>query len=131
MERPSQRLCRLLEPLRQHLVTISKMKAPDGNPEMGGVHMGASAAWLNGTGPLTGQANYTVIRSKKSIDQYIADKVAEDTSLRSLQEAEDRLGLPMLSAAAATTRCLLRNLHLDPAIPGFGSYLAQPEGAVR
>jgi hypothetical protein len=74
-----------LEPHREHLVTISKMKAPDGNPDMGGVHMGASAAWLNGTGPLTAQADYTVIRSKKSIDQYIADKVAEDTPLRSLQ----------------------------------------------
>ena len=33
-----------LEPFRSHLVTISGMKAPDGNPEMGGVHMGASAA---------------------------------------------------------------------------------------
>ena len=59
-----------LEPYRDYLVTISKMKAPDGNPENGGVHMGASAAWLNGTGPLTKQAKYTVIRSKKTIDQY-------------------------------------------------------------
>jgi Protein of unknown function (DUF1552) len=81
-----------LEPHRSHLVTISKMKAPDGNPEMGGVHMGASAAWLNGTGPLTGQREYTVIRSKKSIDQYIADKVAEDTPLRSLQVGTEDMG---------------------------------------
>jgi Protein of unknown function (DUF1552) len=81
-----------LEPHRQYLVTISKMKAPDGNPEMGGVHMGASAAWLNGVGPVTGQAAYTVIRSKKSIDQYIADKVAEDTPLRSLQVGTEDMG---------------------------------------
>jgi hypothetical protein len=81
-----------LEGLREHLVTISKMKAPDGNPEMGGVHMGASAAWLNGTGPLTEQANYTVIRSKKSIDQYIADKVAEDTPLHSMQVGTEDMG---------------------------------------
>jgi len=81
-----------LEAHRDHLLTISKMKAPDGNPEMGGVHMGASAAWLNGTGPLTEQANYTVIRSKKSIDQYIADKVAEDTPLRSLQVGTEDMG---------------------------------------
>ena len=81
-----------LEPHRDYLVTLSKMKAPDGNPEMGGVHMGASAAWLNGTGPLTGQAEYTVIRSKKSIDQYIADKVAEDTPLRSLQVGTEDMG---------------------------------------
>ena len=81
-----------LEPHRQHLVTISKMKAPDGNPDMGGVHMGASAAWLNGVGPLTGQADYTVVRSKKSIDQFIADKVAEDTPLRSLQVGTEDMG---------------------------------------
>src|SRR5678816_1820169 len=59
-----------LEPYRSHLVTISKMKAPDGNPDMGGVHMGASAAWLNGWGPVTEQAKF-VVQSKKSIDQYI------------------------------------------------------------
>src|SRR5262245_1667164 len=81
-----------LEPYRSHLVTISKMKAPDGNPDMGGVHMGASAAWLNGTGPLTKQADYTVIRSKKTIDQYIADAVAEDTPLRSLQVGTEDMG---------------------------------------
>lgn len=81
-----------LEPYRQHLITISKMKAPDGNPENGGVHMGASAAWLNGVGPLTKQAEYTVIRSKKTIDQFIADKVAEDTPLRSLQVGTEDMG---------------------------------------
>jgi hypothetical protein len=81
-----------LEPFRSHLVTISKMKAPDGNPENGGVHMGASAAWLNGVGPLTKQAEYTVIRSKKTIDQFIADKIAEDTPLRSLQVGTEDMG---------------------------------------
>lgn len=81
-----------LEPYRNYLVTVSKMKAPDGNPENGGVHMGASAAWLNGIGPLTQQANYTVIRSKKTIDQFIADKVAEDTPLRSLQVGTEDMG---------------------------------------
>src|SRR5574341_796908 len=81
-----------LEAYRSHLVTISGMKAPDGNPDMGGVHMGASAAWLNGTGPDTTQANYTVVRSKKSIDQFIADKVAEDTPLQSLQVGTEDMG---------------------------------------
>ena len=81
-----------LEPYRSHLVTISKMKAPDGNPDMGGVHMGASAAWLNGAGPLTKQADYTVIRSKKTIDQFIADAVAEDTPMRSLQVGTEDMG---------------------------------------
>src|SRR5947207_8106081 len=39
-----------LEPYRDYLVTVSKMKAPDGNPENGGVHMGSSAGWLDGGG---------------------------------------------------------------------------------
>jgi hypothetical protein len=81
-----------LEPFRSHLVTISGMKAPDGNPDMGGVHMGASAAWLNGTGPVNDQARYTVIQSKKTIDQYIADAIADDTPLRSLQVGTEDMG---------------------------------------
>ena len=81
-----------LEPWRSHLVTISGMKAPDGNPEMGGVHMGASAAWLNGYGPDSGQATYTVIKSRKSIDQYIADAIAGDTPLRSLELGTEDMG---------------------------------------
>ena len=67
----------------------------------------------------------------RGADAVVLSSCVQMPSLRSLRAAEERVGLPMLSAAAATTRCLLRNLHLDPAIPGFGSYLAQPEGALR
>lgn len=81
-----------LEPYRNYLTTISKMKAPDGNPEQGGVHMGASAAWLNGIGPVGKQANYSVLESRKTIDQYIADKIAEDTPLHSLQLGTEDMG---------------------------------------
>jgi hypothetical protein len=80
-----------LEPYRSHLVTVSGLKAPEGNPDMGGVHMGASAAWLNGTGPVTVMAKF-VVQSKKSIDQYIADAVAEDTPLRSLEVGTEDMG---------------------------------------
>jgi hypothetical protein len=80
-----------LEAYRSHLITISGMKAPDGNPDMGGVHMGASAAWLNGWGPVTEQAKF-VVKSKKSIDQYIADAIAEDTPLRSLEVGTEDMG---------------------------------------
>jgi hypothetical protein len=80
-----------LEAYRSHLVTISGMKAPDGNPDMGGVHMGASAAWLNGIGPVTEQAKF-VVQSKKSVDQYIADAVADDTPLRSLEVGTEDMG---------------------------------------
>src|SRR5262245_65444790 len=65
-----------LEPYRSHLVTISKMTAPDGNADMDGVHMGASAARLNGTGPITKLGNYPVIQWTKTIDQFIADNDA-------------------------------------------------------
>jgi hypothetical protein len=81
-----------LEPYRNYLVTISKMKAPDGGADMGGVHMGASAAWLNGTGPVGKLGNYSKLESRKSIDQYIADKVAGDTPLRSLQVGTEDMG---------------------------------------
>ena len=81
-----------LEPYRNSLVTVSKMKAPDGNPENGGVHMGASAAWLNGTGPVVKQGNFNVIESGKTIDQYIADKIAGDTPLKSLQVGTEDMG---------------------------------------
>jgi hypothetical protein len=80
-----------LEAYRSHLVTLSGMKAPDGNPDMGGVHMGASAAWLNGTGPVTEMAKF-VVQSKKSVDQFIADKIAGDTPLRSLEVGTEDMG---------------------------------------
>jgi hypothetical protein len=76
-----------LEPYRDHLVTISKLKAPDGS-----VHMGASAAWLNGTGPVAEAGDYSTIMSRKTIDQYIADAVAEDTPLRSLEVGTEDMG---------------------------------------
>ena len=41
-----------LEPYRDYITTVSRLKAPDGKKDMGGIHMGASAAFLNGTGPL-------------------------------------------------------------------------------
>ena len=87
----SSRSCRRSSRIRSHLVTISGMKAPDGNPDMGGMHMGASAAWLNGIGPVTDQAKF-VVKSKKSIDQFIADKIAEDTPLRSLEVGTEDMG---------------------------------------
>jgi hypothetical protein len=81
-----------LEPLREHLVTISQMKAPEGGPSMGGVHMGASAAFLNGTGPVGRNGSFNLIESRKSIDQHIADAVAGDTPLRSLELGTEDMG---------------------------------------
>ncbi len=84
-----------LEPWREYLTTISQLKAPDGNKDMGGIHMGASAAFLNGTGPLGKNGQFNLVESKKSIDQHIADAIGGDTPLRSLE-----LGTEDMSTAA-------------------------------
>jgi uncharacterized protein DUF1552 len=81
-----------LEPYREYLTTISQMKAPEGQKNMGGIHMGASAAFLNGTGPLGNNGDFNLIESRKSIDQYIADAIAGDTPLRSLELGTEDMG---------------------------------------
>lgn len=81
-----------LEPFRDVLTTISGLKAPDGDKDMGGIHMGASAAFLNGTGPLGKNGDFNLIQSKKSIDQFIADAIAGDTPLRSLEVGTEDMG---------------------------------------
>jgi maleate isomerase len=63
----------------------------------------------------------------RGADAVVLSSCVQMPSLRSLQPAEERVGLPCLSAAAATARSILRSLRLDPAIPGFGSFLAQPQ----
>ncbi len=81
-----------LEKYRSQLVTISNMTAPWGES----VHVGASSAFLNGVGPLadrdaTGDM-FGKIRSKKTLDQYIADLVAGDTPLRSIEVGTEDMG---------------------------------------
>jgi hypothetical protein len=81
-----------VEPFRDQLVTISKLKAPWGES----VHVGASSAFLNGVGPdvsreSTGDA-FNQLRSKKTLDQYIADKVAGDTPMRSIEVGTEDMG---------------------------------------
>jgi hypothetical protein len=81
-----------LEPFRNQLVTVSKMKAPWGSS----IHLGASSAFLNGIGPVVnpdqkGDA-FGDIHSKKTVDQYIADHVAADTPLRSIEVGTEDMG---------------------------------------
>src|SRR3974377_803453 len=67
-----------LEPFRDQLVTVSKMKAPWGSS----VHLGASSAFLNGIGPAGNRADTSTgdafgkIPSKKTIAQHLAAKHA-------------------------------------------------------
>ena len=81
-----------LEPFRDQLVTVSKMKAPWGES----VHVGASSAFLNGVGPIverekTGDS-FNHLRSPKTLDQYIADHVGGDTPLRSIEVGTEDMG---------------------------------------
>jgi hypothetical protein len=81
-----------LEPFRDQLVTVSKMRAPWG----ASVHLGASSAFLNGAGPVAQREGtsdaFGKIQSKKTADQYIADAVAGDTPLRSIELGTEDMG---------------------------------------
>jgi maleate isomerase len=66
----------------------------------------------------------------RGADAVVLSSCVQMPSLHVLKAAEDRVGLPCLSAAAATTRQILKSLQLDPAIPGFGSFLAHPQEVV-
>lgn len=81
-----------LEPFRDKLVTVSKMKAPWGSS----IHLGASSSFLNGVGPVVnsdakGDA-LGQLHSKKTVDQYIADHVAGDSPLRSIEVGTEDMG---------------------------------------
>jgi hypothetical protein len=81
-----------LEPFRNQLVTVSKMKAPWGES----IHLGASSAFLNGVGPAVHRDgrgdSFGKIESKKTVDQFIADQVAGDTPLRSIEVGTEDMG---------------------------------------
>src|SRR5215468_12378725 len=81
-----------LEKFRSQLVTISNMTAPWGES----VHVGASSAFLNGVGPFADRQStgdmFGKIQSKKTLDQYIADIVAGDTPLRSIEVGTEDTG---------------------------------------
>jgi hypothetical protein len=81
-----------LEPFRDQLVTISKLKAPWGES----VHVGASSAFLNGIGPVVSREatgdSFNFLQSKKTIDQFIADHIAGDTPLHSIEVGTEDMG---------------------------------------
>lgn len=81
-----------LEPFRKQLVTVSKMKAPWGES----IHLGASSSFLNGIGPVVSRDEkgdaFGELHSKKTVDQYIADHVAGDTPLRSIEVGTEDMG---------------------------------------
>lgn len=86
------RVMKPIEANRAYVTTISGLKSPEGRQDMGGIHMGASSAFLNGAGPLSENGNFNQLKSKKSIDQYIADVIAGDTPIRSLEVGTEDMG---------------------------------------
>ena len=81
-----------IEANRDYVTTISRLKSPEGRQDMGGIHMGASSAFLNGRGPLSENGDFNDLRSKKTVDQHIADAIAGDTPLRSLEVGTEDMG---------------------------------------
>src|SRR5262245_31991563 len=74
-----------LAPMRAHAVVVTGLSNTPvlANDQGGGVHTRNHAGWLSGTLPKrTEGANIT---SAKTVDQYAADKLGADTTLRSLE----------------------------------------------
>lgn len=59
------------------------------------------------------------------VDALVLSACVQMPSLEALGPVEDMIGLPVLSAAACTTRVMLQSLGLDPVAPGAGFALAR------
>ncbi|MCZ2837327.1 Asp/Glu racemase [Modestobacter sp. VKM Ac-2985] len=57
-------------------------------------------------------------------DALVLSACVQMPSLAALQPVQEAAGLPVLSAASATTYQVLRELGLDPVVPGAGALLA-------
>lgn len=66
--------------------------------------------------------------NRRSADAIVLSACVQMPSLPAIQEAEDRLGLPVLSAATGTVYELLNRLHLEPVVPHAGRLLSGAVG---
>jgi maleate isomerase len=60
----------------------------------------------------------------KGADAVVLSACVQMPSLAAIQEVEDKLGLPVLSAAVATTYELLTRLDIEPRVPRAGALLS-------
>lgn len=58
------------------------------------------------------------------VDAVVLSACVQMPSLAAIERAQDRLGLPVTSAAACTTRRMLGTLGLEPVAPGAGWFLS-------
>jgi maleate isomerase len=59
-----------------------------------------------------------------TVDAIVASACVQMPSLASIQQIEDRAGMPVLSSSVATTYMMLKKLGLKTYAPGFGSLLS-------
>ena len=58
------------------------------------------------------------------VDAVVASACVQMPSLASIQGIEDRVGIPVVSAAVSTAYMMLKSLGLDTRVPGYGSLLS-------
>lgn len=66
----------------------------------------------------------------KGADMVVVSACVQMPSLAAIPVVEDKLGLPVTSAAACTTRSMLRALNLDPVAPDAGFILSEAASAI-
>jgi maleate isomerase len=57
-------------------------------------------------------------------DAVVISACVQMPSLASVQPVQDRIGLPVVSAAVCTVHSMLRSLGLDPVVPNAGALLS-------
>ena len=75
-----------LEPFREHLITVSGLVG-SGTP---GPHLGNSCGWMNGLGAVAKQGE--PILSGKTLDQFIVDRIGQETPLPSIEFGTEDMG---------------------------------------
>ena len=60
----------------------------------------------------------------KNIDALVLSACVQMPSLAAIQKVEDECGIPVLSAAVATTHQMLKQLGLEATVPGCGTLLS-------
>jgi maleate isomerase len=63
----------------------------------------------------------------RTVDALVLSACVQMPSLSVVQQVEDELGVPVVTAATATARSILLALGLDPFVPGAGAALAGRE----
>jgi len=67
----------------------------------------------------------------RGADVVVASACVQMPSLPALQRLEEGLGLPVVSTATCTVRCMLDRLGLEPIVPGAGALLSGRYAAVQ